>query len=400
MTMPRSSLVSLSDTPWYHVVSRCVRRAFLCGDDNVTGKNFNHRRGWIESRILELAGVFAIDVAAYAVMSNHYHIVVRIDDEQAKKWTDEEVLRRWTQLFTGPLFVRRYLSEDRAEMDISQLASVLTSAATYRERLHDLSWFMRVLNESIARMANAEDDCTGRFWEGRFKSQALLDEHALLTAMAYVDLNPIRAAMAETPEQCDHTSVKKRISDISGTTAAKTNKVDKQNPRDYVVRDVTHPVGNSHAAHHGSQVGTILLPQLPPIKETQDDRLHSEKKLRKLTQAKLLPFAPNEIFATGIPFAFNDYLELVDTVGRAVHPTKRGFILDKTPAILVRLEIDVETFIEYANNFLKEFGSAVGTPHTLIDLAASRQSRSLRGISASRAIFAGIKPRARCISAV
>jgi hypothetical protein len=377
MTLPRSALVSLSDTPWYHVVSRCVRRAFLCGDDNVTGKNFNHRRGWIESRILELAGVFAIDVAAYAVMSNHYHIVVRIDDEQAKKWTDEEVLRRWTQLFTGPLFIRRYLSEDRAEMDISQLASVSTSAATYRERLHDLSWFMRVLNESIARMANSEDECTGRFWEGRFKSQALLDEHALLTAMAYVDLNPIRAAMAETPEQCDHTSVKKRISDISGTAAAKTNKLDKKQHR----------------------AAAVLLPQLPPIKETQDDRLHSEKKLRKLVQAKLLPFAPSEIFATGIPFAFNDYLELVDTVGRAVHPAKRGFIIEKTPAILIRLEIDVETFIEYANNFLKEFGSAVGTPHTLIDLAASRQSRSLRGISASRAIFEGIKPRGRCISA-
>ena len=376
--MPRSALVSLSDTPWYHVVSRCVRRAFLCGDDNVTGKNFNHRRGWIEARILELAGVFAINVAAYAVMSNHYHIVVRIDDERAKKWTDTEVLRRWTQLFTGPLFVRRYLSEERDEMDVSQLASVSTWAATYRERLHDLSWFMRVLNESIARMANAEDDCTGRFWEGRFKSQALLDEHALLTAMAYVDLNPIRAAIAETPEQSDHTSVQQRIRDISDTAAAKTNKVSKKQHRS----------------------ATVLLPKLPPIKETHDDRLHSEKKLSKLVQAKLLPFAPSEIFATGIPFAFDDYLELVDTVGRAVHPAKRGFILDKTPAILLRLEIDVETFIEYSNDFLKEFGSAVGTPHTLVDLAVSRQCRSLRGISASRAIFYGIKPRARCVSAV
>lgn len=378
MTMPRSAVVSLSDTPWYHVVSRCVRRAFLCGDDNVTGKNFNHRRGWIEARILELAGVFAINVAAYAVMSNHYHIVVRIDDERAKKWTDTEVLRRWTQLFTGPLFVRRYLSEERDEMDVSQLASVSTWAATYRERLHDLSWFMRVLNESIARMANAEDDCTGRFWEGRFKSQALLDEHALLTAMAYVDLNPIRAAIAETPEQSDHTSVQQRIRDISDTAAAKTNKVSKKQHRS----------------------ATVLLPKLPPIKETHDDRLHSEKKLSKLVQAKLLPFAPSEIFAAGIPFAFNDYLELVDTVGRAVHPAKRGFILDKTPAILLRLEIDVETFIEYSNDFLKEFGSAVGTPHTLVDLAVSRQCRSLRGISASRAIFYGIKPRARCVSAV
>ena len=61
---------------------------FLCGDDSFTGKNFNQRRGWIESRILELAGVFAIEIAAYAVMINHYHIVVRIDGERAKKWTD------------------------------------------------------------------------------------------------------------------------------------------------------------------------------------------------------------------------------------------------------------------------------------------------------------------------
>ncbi len=110
-------------------------------------------------------------------------------------------------------------------------------------------------------------------------------------------------------------------------------------------------------------------------------------------QAKLLPFAPSEIFAAGIPFAFDDYLELVDTVGRAVHPAKRGFIIDKTPAILIRLEIDAETFIEYANHFLKEFGSAVGTPQKLLDLADSRQSRSLRGISAARAIFDGKKPR-------
>lgn len=373
MTIPRASLVSLSDTPWYHVVSRCVRRAFLCGEDFVTGHNFDHRRGWIESRIRELASVFAIDVASYAVMSNHYHIVVRIDEERTKGWSDEEVLCRWTKLFTGPLFVQRYLSGARETMSGSDRARVGESVELYRERLHDLSWFMRVLNETIARMANAEDGCTGRFWEGRFKSQALLDEQALLTAMAYVDLNPIRAGIAETPEQSTHTSVKQRLEDVSSAA------------------------GRSQGAEEKKRASVLPAQQtrsLASKSRTTIDRLRPEKDLQKLPEAPLLPFEPTESLAVGIPFAFADYLELVDTMGRVVHPAKRGFIPEKTPAILTRLGIDAESFIEYADHFLQEFGCAVGTPAKMVELAAARQSRYLRGISTARAVFEGKKVRA------
>ena len=148
MTRPRSSLVSLSDTPWYHVVNRCVRRAFLCGQDTATGQNFDHRRGWIETRIRELASVFTIDVAAYAVMSNHYHAVVRVDKARALALDDEAVLRRWTQLFTGPLLVQRYLSEARSQMGEGECAKVKEFAELYRQRLHDLSWFMREIKRT------------------------------------------------------------------------------------------------------------------------------------------------------------------------------------------------------------------------------------------------------------
>lgn len=219
MTQPRSTLVSLDDTSWYHCVCCCVRRAFLCGEDRLTGQNFDHRRGWIAERMKELAQVFAIDIAAYAVMSNHYHLVAHVDRSRALSWTTDEVLARWTRLFSGPPLVARYLSPERAALGAAELARISEYAECYRARLHDLSWFMRVLNESIARQANAEDDCTGRFWEGRFKSQALLDEQALLAAMAYVDLNPIRAGIAETPEDSDYTSIQERLEDVKTATA-------------------------------------------------------------------------------------------------------------------------------------------------------------------------------------
>lgn len=366
MTMPRSSLVSLSDTPWYHVVCRCVRRAFLCGEDSVTGNSFEHRRGWIETRVRKLASVFAIDVAAYAVMSNHYHLVVRIDEHRTRSWSDEEVLKRWTQLFTGPLFVQRYLSDARSEMSDSELDRVGQWVELYRTRLCDLSWMMRVLNESIARMANAEDNCTGRFWEGRFKSQALLDEQALLSAMAYVDLNPIRAAIAETPETSAHTSIKQRIVDLE------------------LAEHKQPPTKKTQSNQSAAQLSTTTS-------LTALLRLRSEVALQKLPQAPLLPFEPTITLAAGIPFAFDDYLELVDTMGRVVHPGKRGAILDKTPAILIRLGIDAEMFIDYADHFLKEFSGAVGTPDNLIELATVRQNRYLRGMATARAMFAGGK---------
>ena len=222
MTRPRSSLISLSDTPWYHVVSRCVRRAFLCGHDAHSGRCFDHRREWIVEWIMRLAAIFSLDVAAYAVMSNHYHIVLRVDVERAKNWSVEEVLQRWTQLFTGPVLVQRYLSADRERMKPSEIARVEQFAEEYRERFMNISWFMRILNQNIARQANSEDQVTGHFWEGRFKSQALLDETALLSAMAYVDLNPIRAGIAQTPEESDFTSIKSRIEGLATVEVAST----------------------------------------------------------------------------------------------------------------------------------------------------------------------------------
>ncbi len=194
----------------YHCVSRCVRRAFLCGLDEHTGRSFEHRREWIRGRLKVLVDIFAIEVISYAVMSNHLHAVIRNRPDLAKKWEEEEVAKRWRMLF--PL--RR--DQDGVPMkpssaEINAITIDKKKVELYRTRLSDISWFNRCMNENIARRANAEDDCTGRFWEGRFKCQRVYDMSAILACSAYVDLNPIRAGIAKTPEQSDFTSIQDRI---------------------------------------------------------------------------------------------------------------------------------------------------------------------------------------------
>ncbi|MDX6016924.1 transposase [Shewanella indica] len=297
MPRPRRTQISLEDTPYYHCCSRVVRRAFLCGDDAYSGKNYDHRRGWVESLLFELEAVFAIDVAAFAIMSNHLHLVLHIDIETANRWTDREVLEQWHKLFKGDELTRKFTQGELIEAH--EVPRLKHTIAIYRSRLCDISWFMRCLNEPIARQANQEDNCTGRFWEGRFKSQALLDEAAVLTCMAYVDLNPIRAKMADTPEQSEHTSIRLRI----------------------------------------------------------------QAALKCEQPARLLPFIGNECDnqRSGIAFGLKDYLELVDDTGRCIRNDKRGAISEKSTKLLTQLNIPHENWLKLTTEFGRLFHGPVGT---------------------------------------
>ena len=205
MGYPRRFYVPLDTPGIYHCGSRCVRRAFLCGNDPFSGRSFDHRKQWVEERILELAQVFGVAVHAYAVMSNHYHVVLETDPVAVQAWSDEETATRWLAL-SGTTAVTESVLQSRVAALVAQPERLVV----LRERLGNLSWFMRYLNEPIARRANREDGCTGRFWEGRFDSQALLDDPAVLACMVYVDLNPVRAGLVATPEAGLHTSVRRR----------------------------------------------------------------------------------------------------------------------------------------------------------------------------------------------
>ncbi|MDZ7753366.1 MAG: transposase [Gammaproteobacteria bacterium] len=308
MPKPRKTLVSLDATPYYHCVSRCVRRAFLCGMDPHTGQSFEHRRLWIQNRIIRLADIFAVDVCAYAVMSNHVHVVLHVDREMAAGWTVHEVTRRWSGLFPGNSLAQRFLAGEvlsKSEHEILEHC-----ARDWRYRLTDISWFMRCLNEPIARRANQEDDCTGRFWEGRFKSQALLDEKALIACMSYVDLNPLRAGMTTRAESADFTSVQARIV----------------------------------KAH------------------TSDDPNDPHNQPREL-----MPFVDNShTYATkGLPMPLNDYLDLVNWTGRAIIQARDGAYPDEVPPTLKRLHIEPEHWLYMAQYFESRFKGLVGAAHTL-----------------------------------
>lgn len=196
----------------------------------------------------------------------------------------------------------------------------------YRSRLIDISWFMRLLNESIARQANQEDNCTGRFWEGRFKSQALLDESALVACMAYVDLNPVRAKMAKTPESSDYTSVKQRV------TQAKKAK-----------------------------------------------QPHS-----------LLPFIgnPRKDMPKGLPFELKDYLELIELTGRCIREDKVGYIEAQQPALLMRLNIRPDNWLTLSKGFRKLFHGAIGHGDVLTNYCEHQGLKRRQNLSCCEKLLA------------
>ena len=346
MTRARNEIVDPNVTPYYHCISRCVRRAFLCGFDKLTRKNFDHRKAWVVERLALLSHTFAMDVCAYAIMSNHLHCLVRMNTQQANAWSEEEVITRWKKIYAIPYLIEEY---QKGNCNSAQARQAQRTIETWRERLCCLSWFMRCLNEHIARLANQEDECTGRFWEGRFKSQALLDEAAVLTCMSYIDLNPIRAKITDQLETSDFTSIQQRLEETAHKKVQRKRATKKT---------LKQSIKNS------PQMSALvkLMPLLP---------LHKDKH-------------PNALGITS-----KDYFELVDWAGRCVKQGKRGKIDDDVPPILERLELDPYEFIlrlsEKQRKPLIESPIALGALHHLKAFAKKLGAKFIRnqGIVAS-----------------
>mgnify|MGYP001818314127 CR=1 FL=1 len=329
-----------------HCWARCVRRAFLCGRDPYTGKDYSHRRRWIKTREEQLAALFAIEIEFRAELSNHLHLVLRTRPQIARRWSAREVARRWLTITK----LAKCLSDDLPEPDeqkVRELARDKKRIGKLRRRLSNVSWFMGVLSENVARRANAEEDCKGRFWETRFRSRECTTASSLLLCGIYVDLNPIRAGEASRPETARYTSVFERLqADAQGK--------------------------NSRQRADGWLAELTLGPE----RKADTPWAYRSRSGRRASDLGVLPIS------------LSDYVRLLKWTARMLGSGQRRTIPSDLAAVLDRLQVKEEAWLDSVAEYEESFGHAVGPPAALAEVAARMELQHMKGASASRRLFA------------
>jgi REP element-mobilizing transposase RayT len=350
-------IIDRTELGYYHLISRCVRQAFLCG------REFEHRKAWLEERVRRLASLFAIDVCKFSVLSNHYHLIARNQPEAAAEWDSSEVRKRWKALFPGSSLL--------SSADTGNAAHGIQGddgrTEVLRSRLCDLSWFMRALNEYIARRANREDGRRGRFWEGRFQSIRLLDEEALIQCSVYIDLNEVRAGVADTPETSTCSSVYsrilvKRMHEKRRGERSKATSVDHliAHAQEYEPRST-----DAHASFRSNEAGIWLVPiERAPASVPQPSTAAAARR-RGLFDMTL-----------------EQYLKLVDAFGRIVREGK-GAIAANLKPILERMRVDVTHLTTFVTRIRNLYGTVAGSPRLVKKEARRRNQSRVRSVTSS-----------------
>jgi hypothetical protein len=322
-----------------------------------------------------LTTIFAIEVCAYAILLNHYHLILRTRPDIVALWSDREVAIRWLTLFPrqrdpqgSPL--------PPAEKDICALVDCPERIAELRRRLSSLSWFMGRLNEFIARAANKEDRVKGRFWESRFKCQVLLDDAAVAACMVYVDLNPIRAALAETPEASDFTSIQERIRAWQKETTTAVSV-----PADAVEERQSGSLSSGETEPGYAGDAASLVPESTSAARDPLDR-------PGFSTSWLCPIQSGFGRRGILPMTTAEYLDLVDRSGRLGRSDKRGVMDADLAPILLRIGARPEAWLQTISCFGSRFRLAAGLLASLRRLADQLGRRWFIGIAAARAAFA------------
>jgi len=353
-----------------------VRRAFLCGVDEYSGNDYEHRKEWVRRRLQQLAQAFAVEVLAYAVLSNHAHEVLRNRPDIAAEWTADEVARRWLSIFPT-----RTMKDVATEEAMARAVELITRrpkrVATLRRRLSDLSWFMRARNEFIARQSNLEDGCTGRFWEGRFFSQRLLDEASILACMCYVDLNPVRAKIAESLEDPAFTSAYDRI--VARQAQERLSILITQARID---------------AEDPSQSGCTQNPRIPtpPAFPDRNDQLvgRMDQELRDLAVNSLRAHWLIDLNGPESPFSWikeREYLLVLDETGRILRSDKGGVISPTIRPILESLGIDAGHWVDSVRRYRRLFRRVAGRSDRMRELARQVGQHWFKGCVSGQSLY-------------
>jgi hypothetical protein len=332
-----------------HVWNRCVRRAFLCGKDPLTGRDFEHRRKWARQRLEHLASIFAIDCITFAIMSNHTHQILRSRPDIVKLWSDRQIAERWLRL--TPKRDRDGNPIDPTEDQITALSNDAESIAELRVRLSDVSWWMRYFSHHMACRANKEDSLKGHFWEARFGSELLIDNASLLACMIYVDLNPVRAEMAATPEESDYTGAKDRIDDLRISLGTSES-------LELILSS------SQHSIHDWERLDHPHCGWLSPLEidEAKDPVGPDEDPTARRASRK-----------GAVAMSLTRYLELLDWAGRSIHSDKRGAIPAGLTPILSRIGLTPKSLFRQMLSFGSPHESEF-VPGTIGDTASHRSA--------------------------
>jgi len=350
--LARVEIFAADEIAIVHVINRVVRRCFLLGDDPVSGKNYDHRKLWLDEQLIHQAKYFGIDLLCQAIMSNHMHLVLRSRPDVVKEWDDNEVARRWLMLCPERRDEKRRPLVP-TEFEINSIVNNKEKLATVRSRLSDISWWMRLLSQNIGQRANKEDGEVGKFWQARYRAVRLLDETAILACAAYVDLNPIRAAIAETIEGSDFTSAQKRAGELRAKFSVESVQCSETTEAPSSGLSATF---SPEAGEKGNTERATTARHLAPV----------ELKGRSGETGPCVHKAGARCSNKGfLPMSTADYLSLLDWTARQDRPNKQGSTPKHIAPLLDRLGISADVWCRLVRDFGKLFSVVAGQPQNI-----------------------------------
>ena len=358
---PRSEVYRPGEQAIVHVMNRCVRKCFNLGLDKKTGKNYTYRRRKFEKELQKSVSGFAIDMLSFALMDNHFHLMLRSRPDVVNQWDDREVVRQWHKLC--PQFKNKDGSpiENPGDELVIPLTADVDEVAKWRERLSDISWFMKLISERIARWCNAEDNIPGHFWEGRFKSVLLLDERAILTCSMYVDLNRIKAELDKSLETSDYTSIQRRLQAFVIHTSMRGILAEQVQGGEAETTVTTVVLGESagsadYIPDAGQAISTLPDAHLAPIHiDEKNDPIgpHLSSSGTRCSDKGFLPITQEQ------------YVELLRWTADQLRNQHGGRTFDDSPPLLTQLQIESDVWCKLVTQFTDLFFTVAGMPESI-----------------------------------